>query len=117
MSAEDPVVPLYYYSGNRKEQIIHTRLRLGVSDLNYDLFNRHLIDDPLCACGSDSETADHYLLSCPRFRAARMDTILKLPQIYICMPFLLKGSQEFHMDINMQIFEMVQKFISKSNRF
>ena len=31
-------IPKYYYSGTRRYQIIHTRLRTGCSSLNYDLF-------------------------------------------------------------------------------
>ena len=31
-------IPKYYYSGLRRYQIIHTRLRTGCSSLNYDLF-------------------------------------------------------------------------------
>ena len=33
-----PVVPKYYYSGNRKFQILHTMLRTNCSSLYYDLF-------------------------------------------------------------------------------
>ncbi len=42
--SEDCVVPPQYYIGNRTEQIIHCKLRLGMSDLNLDMFNRHLTE-------------------------------------------------------------------------
>ena len=45
----------YYYLGKRTEQIIHCRLRIEMSDLNFDLFSRHLTDNPSCACGHHSK--------------------------------------------------------------
>ena len=55
-------VSSYYYSGKRMEQMIHCRLRL-MSDLNFDLFNRHLTDNQSCACGHPFETAEHFFFS------------------------------------------------------
>ena len=37
LSTNDTIVPIYYYFGSRKEQVKHCRLRLAVSNLNYDL--------------------------------------------------------------------------------
>lgn len=117
LSTGDHIVPPYHYLGERKEQIVHCRLRLGMSDLNDDLFNRHLVDNSQCVCGYERETADHYLLSCPRFNAVRENTILQLPQNYIQAHFLLKGSQDLQMATNTLIFQAVHKFISQSRRF
>ena len=36
LSTNDTMVPIYYYFGSRKEQVKHCRLRLAISDLNYD---------------------------------------------------------------------------------
>ena len=47
-------VPKYLYTGNRKLKILHTRLRLGCSSLNYDLFLKNIVESPLCRC-SDVE--------------------------------------------------------------
>ena len=33
--------PPFFYNGSRKTQITHCKLRLGISDLNYHLLNRH----------------------------------------------------------------------------
>ena len=40
------MVPIYYYFGSRKEQVKHCRLRLAISDLNYDLFRTPLVRRP-----------------------------------------------------------------------
>ena len=50
--------------GSRRAQILHARLRLGCSSLNFDLHRRSIVDSPLCSCGS-VETVDHFLLHCP----------------------------------------------------
>ena len=41
------MVPIYYYFGARKEQVKHCGLWLAINDLNYDLFRRHLLEDPI----------------------------------------------------------------------
>ena len=42
-----------------------------MSDLNSDLFNRHLSDNIPCVCTSPEEDANHYLLNCPLYENVR----------------------------------------------
>ena len=65
-------VPKYYYSGNRKLQILHTRLRTGCSPLNHDLFLKYITDSPLCRCG-EIENTEHYFLSSRLYHNQRVD--------------------------------------------
>ena len=44
------LVPGWYFTGVRKWNIIHTKLRYNYSILNYDLFRFNLKDNPGCAC-------------------------------------------------------------------
>ena len=113
----DCVVPSYFHFGNRKEQIVHCRLRLGISDLNDDLVTRHLLNDPRCACGFERETAGHYLLACPIFNAIRVNTLANLPQDYLNCNILLRGGNDLSYESNVHIFETVHLFISRSSRF
>ena len=46
--------PKYFYTGNRKAQILHTRLRTNCSSLNLDLFLKNIVDTPHCNCGTGS---------------------------------------------------------------
>ena len=55
--------PSYFYLGDRKSQILHSRLRLSCSSLNSYLFRNHLRTDNKCSCGQP-ETAQHYLFEC-----------------------------------------------------
>ena len=79
LSRNDTNVPTFIYNGSRQAQIIHCKLRLGMSDLKYDLLNRHLTKSSSCDCGERKETSEHYILHCPRFTYVRDNTILKLP--------------------------------------
>ena len=118
MSSADSCVPKYYYFGDRNLQIQHCRLRIGMSDLNYDLYNRHLIDDPSCRCGCPEETAEHFLLFSPYFQTIRTNTILSLPDQYMFSDYkvLLFGSCRLSHQNNEHIFCVVQQFIKKSKR-
>ena len=61
-------VPKYCYTGKRKLQILHTRIRTGCSSLNFDLYSKNIVDSPLCTCGSGNiENADHFFLRCPLY--------------------------------------------------
>ena len=79
LSFSDTTVPSYYYEGKRKEYIAHCRLRLEMSKLNYDLKTRHLTADTACTCGHPCETAEHYLLYCPKYTDIRKGTIIIHP--------------------------------------
>ena len=54
-------VPKHFYFGNRKAQILYTRLRTGCSSLNPDIFLKTITDSPLCKCGG-IEDAQHFSL-------------------------------------------------------
>ena len=56
---------LSHSSGKRKEQITHCRLRLEISNLNYDLMKRHLTANPAGICGQPYETAEHFFTLLP----------------------------------------------------
>ena len=117
LSANDHTVPPYYTVGCRKAQIIHCKLRLRMSDLQYDMFNRFLTDDKSCDCGFAEENAEHYLLNCPRFDVARATTINVLPPIATNIDTLLFGSTNLSLQFNFYVFLTVQEFILISERF
>ena len=77
----DPVVPPYYYIGDRLTHTIHCKLRLKMSDPNFDLFNRHLTENRTCVCNAEIEDTNHYLLNCPIYKKERELTINVLPYI------------------------------------
>ena len=56
----------------------HCRLRPAISNLNYDLFRRHLLEDHVCSCGYTAETLEHFLLHCSLYDSIRNKTIKKI---------------------------------------
>ena len=104
-----------YYLGKRKEQINHTRLRLGCSLLNYDLQRRNLIFSSRCTCG-EIETATHYLLKCQKYQTLRNRFFASLP-CPITLNNLLFGNTHLSFQANKTIFLQVQEFIAASKRF
>ena len=73
------IVPKYYNSGNRRFQILHTRLRTNCSALNNDLFLKRICDSPYCRCGA-IENAFHFFLNCPQYARQRADLIHNVSQ-------------------------------------
>ena len=117
LKQDDPNIAPYYYFGNRIEQIVHCRLRLQMSDLNNDLFNRHLRDNPSCSCGHSNETAEHYLLHCKEHTETRHNTIYTLSPNMINLQTLLFGSHLLDIKENSLVFASVHEFISHTKRF
>ena len=116
LASNDAVVPKYFYIGSRNAQIVHSKLRLGISDLNQHMYYRHLTQDQSCACGSRIESSLHYLLHCPLYDAIRPRTIYTLDANYTVNDFL-NGNASLTADENKVIFLTVQNFIILSGRF
>ena len=58
-----------YICHNSKGLKFITRLRLGLSHLREHKFKHSFQDtiNPLCSCGIDIESTEHFLLHCPQF--------------------------------------------------
>ncbi len=123
------VVPKFWNYGPRKWNVLHCKLRLGCSDLNYDKHFIGISNTDECACG-ESETADHYLLQCGNNLVSKikmLDTITAMLETrgmdmgeidqYINVDLLLKGSPDLTYEENTIIFKSVQTFIKESKRF
>ena len=87
-----------------------------MSDLNEDLFQRHLSDDRSCPCGNVREDVTHYLTQCPLFAHARTTTILVSHSHHSVQDMLL-GCPTLTVPENEVLFQTVQSFIRVSGRF
>ena len=58
-----------YNCHNPRAVCLITRLRLGLSHLTEQKFKHGFLDtlNPLCSCGNDAESTEHFLLHCPQF--------------------------------------------------
>ncbi len=120
-------IPKYYYYGPRNLNILHTKLRIGCSDLNADKFLIGVSDTDLCEhCGGgEVENANHFFLECGHNLVAKVEMHDKITDILsdkglihlLDIDLLLYGSDQLSLDENKQVFNHVQRFIKESNRF
>ena len=112
-------VPKYYYTGKRRPQVLHTRLRTRCSALNSDLQSKNIIASPLCTCTMRvAETAYHYFLSCPLYRDKRSQLTYTISQYTtVTLGVILSGDSTLPLSANVAIFEAVQKYITDTKRF
>ena len=110
--------PLFYH-GERLQSVYHTKLRMGCSELNYDLcFNRHVSNNAACRCGARFETASHYFMECPLYPVQRNNLRNSIEQITTFrIKTILFGDESLELDQNKRIFDAVHKFILSSKRF
>ena len=118
LSRERERVPKYFYSGNRRGKLLHTRIRTNCSNLNNDLFLKHIIDSLLCLCGN-IENANHYFFVCPLYVHQRTTLLSSISQYHnnLTLNILLFGEAPLSDDVNKLIFESVQKYIIDTKRF
>lgn len=111
-------LPVYYFTGKRKFNILHTRLRHSCSSLNYDLYRVNIINDPSCACGNQCENATHHFFECSLYTRQR-DVLFRNVSQYgnISINILLYGTPYLSNMENQMIFQWVQTFIKDSARF
>ena len=114
LSHDKPVDPKHDLFGNRKEYILHTRLRTNCSVLNYDLYLKNIIDSPLCRC-NNIETVIYFFLDCPIYNNQRI-TLMQTGSCFcaITLKTLLYGNSFFSRQTNNDILEAVQHFLKKT---
>ncbi len=120
--------PLHMYELG-DANIHHTRLRLGMSCLRAHLFTYNLIDSPMCGCGLEFETIEHYILRCPTFGVARIEMyksmvdildnhlLVTLTRDSDIANLFLYGHKDLCLDKNILIFKMAQTYIISTERF
>ncbi len=107
-------VPSVYYIGSRYVQILHSRLRLGNSDLNGHRYLRHIQSDPTCSCGHFHEDPYHFILVCPLFSSLREKEYFFRSNIDISIT--LHGVPDDYAETE-KIFSSFHNYLTKSNRF
>ena len=111
------LVPSYYYHGNRKSQMLHTRIRTNCSSLNFYLYRKNIIQNKYCTCGEVEDT-QHFFFICPQYNVIRQ-VMLDMISRYIVptLDILLFGETTLNDRSNSEIFDAVQKFIIHTKRF
>ena len=117
LNSDKPVVNSLFYYGKRNLQVLHARLRTDCSSLNKHLFDKNIVQSPLCLCGQIENTY-HFLFVCPNFHTQRQTMFTTVGSITdISLRALLYGDDNLSTDNNHIIFDAVHQFISTSKRF
>ena len=101
--------------GSRACQVIHSRLRLGCSDLNADKFNRHIADSPSCSCGHPIENAVHFFFTCNNYTRLRQNSFFYSQGFNINM--ILRGSTSLNKNDLHILLKSIHEYIIKSEQF
>ena len=111
-------VPNYYFDGKRKFSILHARLRNFCSNLNQDLYDNYLRDDPLCSCSRSNESAAHYFFECHHYEEQRIQLFTDTREFHpLNVHMLLKGKDSLSDSDNSKLFLAVQDYIHATGRF
>ncbi len=111
-------IPQHFLNGDRFLSVMHARIRNKCSNLNNDLYNNHLRENPYCICADVLETAEHYFFQCPIFEHKR-PFLLQSLQMFLPLTVtdLLQGKPELSYPDNCEIFTTVQMYIKFTKRF
>ena len=107
---------------------LQTRLRLNFSHLNEHKYRDNFMDtiNPMCSCGLEPETTDHYLLRCKLYTDLRLDLLNDIYTINQSLKnfsedqlvnVLLFGSENFTLDANANILRRTIEFLKATERF
>ena len=111
-------VPIYFTYGDRYLSVMHARIRNSCSNLSHDLFNNHLIQNPLCSCNLEIENAEHFFFRCPKYANERMILFQETHGFHpLNLNKVLTGDINETIGNNTLIFQAVQKFIKCTKRF
>ena len=113
----------FFSSCSGKKGIWITRLRLGLSPLNFHRYTYHLISEPYCNhCHQVNESTEHFLLKCPRYATLRKDFLKILTDIGVnthseidTINSILYGTNFMHNPL--LVIEPTIIFLTATNRF
>ena len=112
---------------NRWASILHAHLRLGSHSLNEYLFKINCCSSPICHCGIENETVEHYFLYFPRFAAQRASLFASAERMcgrywsesndQMRLFYILNAFDNLSYSSNSDFFHEVQRYIISSCRF
>ena len=110
----------YTNVGERKYNIMLTRIRHRSSSLKANLYGVNVIPSPACSCGAPIENADHYFFECPLYTNQRNNLFINLNRLqinYADVTVLTAGSHNYDENINRSIIQFAIKFIKDLQSF
>ena len=102
----------------RHMSVLHARIRNNCSNLNTDLFNNHLRDNPLCIWCYEIEDGEHYFFHCYKYRNERHQ-FFELARDFqpLTINMLLYFNETLDYQLNTELFSAVHGYIKNTKRF
>ena len=110
-------VAFYFGWGDRKLNVIHSRLRNMCSSLNADLHLVNLKLSPACICGHGFEDCIHIFFECLFCNENRVILFNKLKNYVVTIELILAGDENLTPNQTIEIFSVVCSFIRSTQRF
>ena len=103
--------PSFFAFGKRHLSVLHAGIRIICSNLNNDLFNNHLCDNPLCSWRNETEDGEHYFFHCSKFRNER-HKFFELARDFqpLTINILLYGYETLKYELNIELFSAVHEY-------
>ena len=118
MNSDIKAVPKYFYTGNRKAEVFHVRIRTKCSSLNNNLYQKEINESPQSLSLRPCLNANHFLRKCHNNREQRVELVRAVSQhTSVTLQSLLFGNDSLPININIEIFEAVQTYIVNTKRF
>ena len=110
-------IPDYTNVGERKYNIMLTRIRHRSSSLKAKFYGVNIIPSPACSCGAPIENADHFFSNVPYILTKETIFFINLNRMQINdadVAVLTTGSHNYDDSINRSIIQFAIKFIKDS---
>ena len=118
---QPPRVGEHLSVGERKYNIILTRIRHRCNSLNVDLFHANIVPSSNSSCSVLVENTEHYLFESILYNTQRRRLLQTIHQIQtiptVNLHLLTNGSTLYDFETYKQIILAVLKFIKDTNRF
>ena len=117
MRTNHPYLVIFFYTGSRIGQILHSRIRTNCSSLILDIFLKNITETPLGRCDS-IENAQRFFFHCRYYEVQRRELMIAIsPYLNPSLKLLLNGDSNLSPEINSTILLKVHKYIIDTYRF
>ena len=107
-----------FYLGNRRDNVILSKLRMNCSELKSHLYNLKIITDKSCICGYVNEHPVHFFFDCPLYSEPRRRLHEKIIQkSTFTLRTLLYGDNTLSYEDNIDIITNTIEYIKETKRF
>ncbi len=103
---------LFNHDIDRNTQVAFMQIRMGFSNLNFDLYSKAYVNGRTCSCGSGNEDARYQFLRCPNYDIIRQTLVTNISSqlnLVATLPSNLFGNKTLTETDDMNLFTTLSK--------